>query len=167
MQNANSNSTSASNSNYINLQARGIGYLGRVRSVKVRKGNDFMSATINAMSGEMGVEKGISYTPFDVKAVGKDTEELLKRFEADAADDTKRVTVQFTIGDFTIHTFDYKQGPRQGQVGTQLKGRLLKIQRVWIKDLTKSGDEQAGNVCVYTDASLAAQSEQQRTGTEG
>ena len=35
--------THAVSSNYINLHCTGIGYLGRVRTVKVRKGEDFYS----------------------------------------------------------------------------------------------------------------------------
>jgi hypothetical protein len=164
--------TNANASNYINLHVQGIGYLGRVREVTVRKGPNFMSATINAMSGEKGVSNGIQYTPFDVKGTGKDVAELLKRFQADAADENKRVTVQFTISDPGIHTFTYQSGARQGQAGTVIKGRLLKIQRVWIKDLSKGGDEQSGNVCVYVDPTELAKADakaanEQRTGTEG
>jgi hypothetical protein len=165
MQNANATSNS---SNYYNLHTRGVGYLGRVRKVTVRKGAPFWSAMINALSGEKGVEGGVQYTPFDVKAVGKDTEALMEQFQAVAADDTKRVLVQFTIGDATIHSFTYQQGPRQGQAGTTMKGRLLKIQRVWVKDLTKNEGDEAGNKLVYVDPSVEqASADAKRTGTEG
>ena len=36
-----------------------------------------------------------------------------------------------------------------GQTGMQMKGRLLLVARVCVKDLTLSDDEQAGNVLVY------------------
>lgn len=143
--------TQAVSSNYINLHCTGIGYLGRVRTVKVRKGEDFIAASIRAMSGEKGVKDGIQFTPFDVKAVSEQAAAVLKEFMALANSPDYRVTVQFRLGDFVLHSFTHEKGPKAGETGTVLKGRLLLIQRVWVKDLTVEGadSEQAGNQLRY------------------
>ena len=47
--------------------------------------------------------------------------------------------VQFKIGDPYIDTFTYQSGDKAGQLGTSMKGRLLKINRVWVKSLAQGG----------------------------
>ena len=136
-------------SNYINLHTTGIGYLGRVREVSVKKGQPFMACSIRAMSGEKGVKDGIQYTPFDVKAVTAQAAGILRDAIQDTNNPDKRVTVQFLIADSQIAPFKYDSGPKAGETGVTMKGRLLQIQRVWVKDLTLQGEEQTGNVLVY------------------
>jgi Protein of unknown function (DUF3577) len=174
------NTPAASNSsNYINLHVTGIGHLGRVREVAVRKGAPFMACSIRAMFGEKGVADGIQYTSFDVKAVTPQSAGILRDAMADANNKDKRVTVQFKISDPEINTFKYESGPKAGESGVVMKGRLLLIARVWVKDLTLSGDDQAGNVLVYDyeaeqreNAAIAAQADAQaaaaaaKTGTD-
>jgi len=133
-------------SNYINLHVTGLGYLKRIREVKLKgKGTKpFMACSISAMFGEKGVEGGVQYTPFDVKAVSAQAEEVLKTFAADANNPNKRLMVQFKIGDPYIDTFTYQSGDKAGQLGTAMKGRLLKINRLWVKNLAHgkgSGDQ--------------------------
>jgi Protein of unknown function (DUF3577) len=166
----NTSATSNKSSNYINLHISGIGYLGRVREVEVRKGKPFVACSIRAMFGEKGVKDGIQYTPFDAKAVSAQAEEVLRDFMADANNKDKRVTVQFKIGDPEINSFQYGTGVKQGQAGVVMKGRLLKIQRVWVKDLTQNGNDQTGNVLAYEyvePAREVADEDQARTGTNG
>ena len=138
-------------SNFINLHVNGLGYLKRVRDVKVRGSNPFMACSISAMFGEKGVKDGIQYTPFDVKAVSEQAEEVLKTFAADANNKNKRLMVQFKIGDPYIDTFTYQSGDKAGQLGTSMKGRLLKINRVWVKNIAQSegSDDQAGWKLAY------------------
>lgn len=145
------NTPAASNSsNYINLHVTGIGYLSRVREVPVKKGEAFMSCSIRAMFGEKGVKDGVEYTYFDVKAVTEQAAGILESAMADANNKDKRVMVAFKIGDPSINTFKYENGPRAGEIGTQMKGRLLFISHVWVKDLTiDSADSNAGNKLVY------------------
>ena len=128
-------------SNYINLHVTGLGYLKRIREVKLKgKGTKpFMACSISAMFGEKGVEGGVQYTPFDVKAVSAQAEEVLKAFAAVASNPNKRLMVQFKIGDPYIDTFTYQSGDKAGQLGTSMKGRLLKINRVWVKSLAQGG----------------------------
>jgi len=146
----NAQAQQASN-NFINLHVQGIGYLKRVREVKVRGSAPFIACAISAMFGERGVKDGIQYTPFDTKAVSPTAAKVLETFAGQANHKHKRVMVQFKIGDPYIDTFTYQQGDRAGQIGACMKGRLIKIYKVWIKDLTKANeaDEKIGWELVY------------------
>jgi hypothetical protein len=126
-------------SNYINLQTAGIGYLGRVRKVSVKKGPPFVACSINAIHGENGVEGGYTYVPFDVKAVNEETEGLLNHFMADANNEKRVVKVCFRIGDYYLDSYQVTKGPNAGQTRTVLKGRLLLITHVWVKDKGAEG----------------------------
>ena len=167
--NTSSNTPAASNSsNYCNLHVTGIGYISRIREVPVKKGTPFMACSIRAMFGEKGVKDGIQYTPFDVKAVTPQSAGILRDAMADANTKDKRVMVAFKISDPEINAFKYTSGEKIGQTGMQMKGRLLLISHVWVKDLTLSDDEQAGNVLVYdyeaeqrNNAAIAAQADAQ------
>ena len=175
-----SNTPAASNSsNYINLHVTGLGYISRIREVPVKKGTPFMACSIRAMFGEKGVKDGIQYTPFDVKAVTPQAAGILRDAMADANTKDKRVMVAFKISDPEINAFKYTAGEKIGQTGMQIKGRLLLISHVWVKDLTLNDDEQAGNVHVYDyeaeqryNAAIAAEADAQaaaeaaKTGTD-
>lgn len=130
-------------SNFINLHTTGIGYMTRVREVPVRKGQPFMSAMIRAMHGEKGVQDGIQYVPFDVKAVTDETKEVLQHLAPYTNSQDYRVMVQFKIGDFYIDTFKYPSGPKAGETGTMMKGRLVQIYAAWVKK-TGTGSDQMG-----------------------
>ena len=140
-----------SKSNYINLHTVGLGYMSRVRHVKVR-GGEFMAASIRAMHGEKGVKDGVQYVPFDVKAATDQAAAVLECAMADANNDNKRVMVRFTISDYFIDSFKYTSGTKAGETGTALKGRLLEISHVWVQeklnDAEKTG-EKAPWVCVF------------------
>ncbi len=128
--------------NFIDLHVRGLGYLSRVREVKVRKGPPFLAASLRAMSGEKGVQDGVQYTPFDVKAVSSQAKEVLELLQPYANDRNKRVMVSFKAGDPMIDTFTYKDGDRAGQMGTVLKARLLLIYGAWVKSVGDGNDQQ-------------------------
>lgn len=130
--------TPQAGSNYINLHAVGIGYLKRIRNVKVR-GGSFVGCSINAMHGEKGVDDGIRYTPFDVKATTQEMANILQQFMADSNDPKMRLMVQFKIGDFTPESFTLQNGDRAGQIGINLKGRLIQIYKIWSKDVGGNG----------------------------
>lgn len=152
MTNASNNSSASHNngrsSNFIDLHTSGLGYISRVREVPVRKGKPFMAASIRAMHGEKGVEDGIQYVPFDVKAMTPETIWCLKELAGYANSDSHRVMVQFKIGDFYIDTFRYTTGTKAGETATMLKGRLLQIYAVWVKEIG-DGNEQSGWNKIY------------------
>jgi Protein of unknown function (DUF3577) len=125
-------STSKS-SNYIDLQTSGIGYLSRIRTVTVRKGKPFVACSINAMHGEKGTDEGITYVPFDVKAVNAEVEGVLRTLETAANSKDKVVMVRFRVGDFYPDSYTIAGGDRAGEMRIVLKGRLLFITHAWVK----------------------------------
>jgi len=167
---ATSNNQAANNgSNYIDLHMHGLGYLSRVREVPVRKGPPFLSVSIRAMFGEKGVKDGVQYTPIDAKAVSEQAKEVLGLLEEDANNRSKRVMVQFKVGDPYIDMFTYKSGEKAGTPGVVLKARLLLVQRAWVKDIA-DGNDQLGWKLVYELPKQAEPAEDvgdQATGTNG
>lgn len=137
MSTTNNNARTASNSNqgsnYVDMHTVGLGYLSRVRDVAVRKGKPFLSASISAFHGEKGVDDGLTFVPFDVKAASEQTRQVLKQFETQANDRDCKVMVRFKIGDQYIDSYTITKGDRAGQTGLMLKGRLLFVSHVWIK----------------------------------
>lgn len=127
-------------SNYVNLHAQGLGYLSRVREVTVKgRRSSFWSADINMMHGEKGVENGITYVPFQVNPANQETIDLLKQYEAESNNKDFAVMVATRIGDFYPETYTLSRGQNAGQVKTVLKGRLILITGIWIKDKRQSG----------------------------
>lgn len=112
---------------YFDLHTTGIGYLNRIREVTPRKGKPFWAVTVAALRGTSDESE---YTYIDCNVVGAEAEKLIKRcFEAVNAD--KKVLVAFRIGDIWADAFVYQAGPKKGQSGASLKGRLLYLS--WIK----------------------------------
>lgn len=119
--------TQTSETKYFDLHTTGIGYLNRLREVTPRKGKPFMAVTVAALKGSADA---VEYTYFDCNVVGEDAEKQIRRCQQ-AVDAEMKVLVGFRIGDIWPDMFTYQNGPRQGQTGVSLKGRLLYIG--WIK----------------------------------
>ena len=120
MQNQN---TQASVNKFFDLHTRGIGYLNRIREVSVRKGEPFMAVTVAALRGDTDSP---DYTYFDCRISGSEAEALVRRCQP-AASAGKKVLIGFTIGDIYADTFVYTSGPKIGETGVTLKGRLLRV----------------------------------------
>jgi len=127
------NQTAKTEVKYFDLHTTGIGYLGRIREVKLKKGQPFWACTIAALLGECKAqdsEEKREYTYFDCNVVGAEAEKLIKRC-APAVAAGKKVLVGFVIGDIHLDRFVYGKGEKKGETGVSLKGRLLRIR--WIK----------------------------------
>lgn len=107
---------------HLDLHVNGIGYLNRVREVKVKKGS-FWACSIAALHGSIDAPET---TYFDVKIEGAEALERVK-FLKSAVNANQKVTVAFRLGDIYPESFVYQSGPKQGQTGVSIKGRLLKI----------------------------------------
>ena len=119
-----SESTQAvSQPSYFNLHVEGVGYLNRVRTVKPKKGQEFLACTVAALRGS---ESDVSYTKFDCRVSGADAQAIVKRLENDVAAD-KAVIIGFRIADIYPEMFTFEKGDRKGQPGVSIKGRLLRI----------------------------------------
>ena len=108
---------------YFNLHVEGVGYLNRVRTVKPKKGQEFLACTVSAMRGSTA---DLGYTKFDCRVSGTDAQKIVKLLEQDVADE-KPVLIGFKIGDIYPEIFTYSKGEKEGQQGVSIKGRLLRV----------------------------------------
>ena len=119
-----SNQAEATNqSSFFNLHVEGVGYLNRVRTVKPKKGQEFLACTVAALRGS---DSDVCYTKFDCRVSGADAQAIVKRLENDVAAD-KAVIIGFRIADIYPEMFTFEKGDRKGQPGVSIKGRLLRI----------------------------------------
>ena len=110
-------------SSYFNLHVEGVGYLNRVRTIKPKKGQEFLACTVAALRGS---DSDVSYTKFDCRVSGADAQEVVKRLEADVTAE-KAVIIGFRIADIYPEMFTFEKGDKKGQPGVAIKGRLLRI----------------------------------------
>ena len=110
-------------SKYFDLHVNGIGYLGRIREVKPKRGEAFLACSINAFRGAAG---SVEYTKLDVKCTGKHTAEIVRLLEP-MVEAKKPVIVGFRVSDIYPDSYVATKGTRQGEMVIELKGRLLKI----------------------------------------
>ena len=114
---------SQAQSAYFNLHVEGVGYLNRIRTVKPKKGQEFLACTVSAMRGSTA---DLGYTKFDCKVSGADAQRIVKLLETDVADE-KPVLIGFRIGDIYPEIFTFAKGEKEGQQGVSIKGRLLRV----------------------------------------
>jgi hypothetical protein len=110
-------------SSFFNLHVEGVGYLNRVRTVKPKKGQEFLACTVAALRGS---DSDVAYTKFDCRVSGADAQAIVKRLENDVAAE-KAVIIGFRIGDIYPELFTFEKGERKGRAGVSIKGRLLRI----------------------------------------
>ena len=114
-------------SDYFDLHVSGLGYVNRIREVKVKKGQPFWACDIAALRGS---KNDVDSTRFDCRISGSEAIKLIKRCEK-AEQEGKKILIGFKLGDLYAETFVYRQGEKQGQTGISLKAHLLVIR--WIK----------------------------------
>lgn len=127
MQNADERPASTPDNNtsgYFDLHATGIGYLRRARSVTPDNGSTYLAVTIAALRGRRDRHQ---YTYFDCTVSGRQAQTII-RCLMPPIEAGKPVLVRFKIGDVYPELFIYRVGPRQGEPGTSIKARLLKIE---------------------------------------
>ena len=108
---------------FFDLHVEGVGYLNRVRTVRPKKGKEFLACTVSAMRGAAGQ---VEYTKFDCRVSGTVAKEVVQLLEPDVAA-KKSVIVGFKLGDIYPEVFTYEKGERKGQQGVSIKARLLKV----------------------------------------
>ncbi|MCU7247278.1 STY4534 family ICE replication protein [Pseudomonas koreensis] len=119
-------STISSDDYYFDLHITGLGYLNRIREVKVRKGEPFLACEISAING---VSNAPEYRRFDLRVTGEEAKTLVRRCTK-ALKMNKKVLVGFRLGDPWVDTFTYSKGAKTGQLGVCFKARLLYLS--WI-----------------------------------
>ena len=108
---------------FFDLHVEGVGYLNRVRTVRPKKGKEFLACTVSAMRGAAGQ---VEYTKFDCRVSGSVAKEVVRLLEPEVAA-KKSVIVGFKLGDIYPEVFTYEKGERKGQQGVSIKARLLKV----------------------------------------
>lgn len=108
---------------YFDLHTSGVGYLSRVREVKVKKGEPFLCVDVSALRGS---SDAVEYTRFDCRVSGEEAISVINRLKADI-EAKKKVLVGFKIGDLYAETFTYDKGDKAGQTGISLKAHLLRL----------------------------------------
>ena len=116
-------SQATSQSSFFNLHVEGVGYLNRVRTVKPKKGQEFLACTVSAMRGSTD---DIGYTRFDCRVSGSEAKKIVKLLEPDVTAE-KSVLIGFKIADIYPELFTFEKGDKKGQAGVSIKGRLLRI----------------------------------------
>ena len=116
-------SQSASQQSYVNLHVEGVGYLNRVRTVKPKKGQEFLACSIAAMRGS---SDAVEYTKFDCTVSGADAKKVIRQLESDVNAE-RAVIIGFRVADVYPETFTYEKGINLGQLGVSIKGRLLRV----------------------------------------
>ena len=110
-------------SSFFNLHVEGVGYLNRVRTVKPKKGQEFLACTVSAMRGSTD---DIAYTKFDCRVSGAEAQKIVTLLEPDVAAE-KTVIIGFKIADIYPELFTFEKGDKKGQPGVSIKGRLLRV----------------------------------------
>lgn len=118
-----SNTTTQEGPRYFDLHTVGLGYLSRVREVKVKKGDAFLCVDISALRGSSDT---VEYTRFDCRVSGSEAATVIQRLRADV-EAKKKVLVGFKIGDLYAETFVFEKGDKAGQTGISLKAHLLRL----------------------------------------
>ena len=116
-------SPATNQSSFFNLHVEGVGYLNRVRTIKPKKGQEFIACTVSAMRGSTD---DIGYTRFDCKVSGAEAQKIVRRLEPDVAAE-KTVLIGFRIADIYPELFTFEKGDKKGQPGVSIKGRLLRV----------------------------------------
>jgi len=128
----------ATQPSYFNLLVEGVGYLNRVRTVKPKKGLEFLACSVSAMRGSTAE---IGYTKFDCKVSGSEAQKIIKRLESDVAAE-KSVIIGFRIADIYPEMFTFEKGDKKGQAGVSIKGRLLRVKFVKVDGVSVDLPEQ-------------------------
>lgn len=108
---------------FFDLHVEGVGYLNRVRTVRPKKGQEFLACTISAMRG---AATQVEYTKFDCRVSGAQARYIVQFLEPWVVA-KKPVIIGFKLGDIYPEVFTYEKGDRKGQQGVSIKGRLLKV----------------------------------------
>lgn len=109
---------------FFDLHTKGYGYLSRVRVVPVGKNkrDTFLACTVAALYGQAS---DVSYSYYDLKVVGKEAQDLVRKLGLDIAK-KRKVLVAFRAGDTYAEPYE-KIVDGKTELRAVTKGRLLQI----------------------------------------
>jgi hypothetical protein len=109
-------------SKYFDLHTYALGYIDDIRSIPVKRGS-FLACRLSALRNE---DVDQTTTRFDLKVVGAHAKACVEAMKP-LTDTGKVVIAQMKIGDVYPEVFSYKSGKRAGEMGVNIKGRVLKV----------------------------------------
>ena len=141
---------------YYDFHSQGLAYLNRLRLVSPNGGDSYLAVTLAFLRGKADADGRVAKTWVDCNIVGdmaKARAKILLEHIVDEGIDPDQVRIMATakIGDLELKEFTYKKGPKAGQPGFGLKGRLLQIEHVRVNgipfdfgddDAVQRGDQQ-------------------------
>ncbi len=113
--------TTTNQSNYFNLVARGVGYVGRIRKVDGGKGRNaftYNAISVNAMHGDGTAPE---YTRFELEPKSAQAKAVVDYLMSQNIKD-KKVLITFEAGDLMPYHFEYN-----GKEYDAIKARLIKV----------------------------------------
>lgn len=105
------------------LLTTGVGYINRIREFEPVDGLPTLAVTISALRG---VDESVRYTYIDCQVAGRMTHSYIRRL-APNVEQGDKVLVRFRLNGLYATTFTYRQGPKEGQSGVNLKAKLVGI----------------------------------------
>ena len=102
--------TTTNQSNYFNLVARGVGYVGRIRKVDGGKGRNaftYNAISVNAMHGDGTAPE---YTRFELEPKSAQAKAVVDYLMSQNIKD-KKVLITFEAGDLMPYHFEYNGAP--------------------------------------------------------
>lgn len=111
----------ASSSSYFNLHTFALGYVEDIRLVTVKRGS-FVACRMTTLRGE-GESRPAR---FDLKVVGAHAKACMMALKP-MSDAKKTIIAHVKISDVYPELFPFKNGPRAGEFGVNIKGRVLKV----------------------------------------
>lgn len=120
---------------YFNLHTDGIGYLNRLRTVPVQRGQSYEAVDIAALEGRKSEP---NYTNFSARLSGHNAARVLEQFRNQINDKETKVLAAFRIGGLNPRVFTFDKGPRAGTQGVNLQTRLIFVK--WVKIREPGGE---------------------------
>ena len=113
-------------SKYFDLHVFATGYVDDIREVAVKRGG-FVACRMTALTSDgQAAQTATRSARFDLKVVGAHAKACMMAMKT-FSEAKKTLFAQVKIGDVYPDVFTYKSGARQGEMGVNIKGRVLKV----------------------------------------
>ncbi|WP_369050198.1 DUF3577 domain-containing protein [Burkholderia gladioli] len=120
--------TAQAQTEFFNFHATGIAYLNRVREISPRGGKPYLAASLSVL---VGPKDAVQYSYVEVIVSGSEAIKVVEDLMQDSNDDNTKVLISFRVGDLFANAFKYEHGKRAGELGSNIRSRLIKV--FWAK----------------------------------
>ncbi|MDN7429073.1 DUF3577 domain-containing protein [Burkholderia sp. AU45388] len=120
--------TAQAQTEFFNFHATGIAYLNRVRNVEPRGGKPYLAASLSVL---VGPKDKTQYSYVDVIVSGTEAIKVVEDLMQDSNEKSTKVLISFRVGDLFSNAFEYSSGDRKGEIGHNIRARLIKV--FWAK----------------------------------